>query len=128
MTHRRKALLAALAAIAALAVTAPAAGASTFATPAFADPGGVGAFQATPGLSAAAVAGTVSSLAGPCATATGQHGQGATAGTVAQVCTGSGLTFIAPAVGQISSIVGPSIITPGPVGTVVVAAGNASVG
>jgi hypothetical protein len=44
------------------------------------------------------------------------------------VCTGSGLTFIGPSIGQISSIVGPTIITPGPVGNVVLAAGNASVG
>jgi hypothetical protein len=49
--------------------------------------------------------------------------------TVAQVCTGAGLTLIGPSVGQIATVIGPTIISPSVViGASVVSAGNVVVG
>lgn len=50
--------------------------------------------------------------------------QGETAGTEAKVCLGAGLAFVGPAVGQVSSVVGPTIIGPGVVGQVIVSSGS----
>ena len=64
---------------------------------------------------------------GGCQTVAGPEGQGGTAGTDTQVCSGGGVTTIAPAVGQTADVVGP-VIT-GPMnGVVIVAAGNGFVG
>jgi hypothetical protein len=39
-----------------------------------------------------------------------------------------GLTFIGPSVGQVATVIGPTIMTPGFVGTIVQANGNVAVG
>jgi hypothetical protein len=123
----RKALVTALAVAAALAVGAPAASATTAATPlptAWA-PTAFGGFPDMPiGTPSGAGIGT----AGLCGSATGNEGQGRTGGNDTQVCMGSGLSFIGPSVGQIATVIGPTIISPAVVGTSVVSAGNATVG
>src|SRR5438309_6690878 len=40
------------------------------------------------------------------------EGQGGTAGNQPQVCLGSGLSFIGPAVGQVATVIGPTTIGP----------------
>jgi hypothetical protein len=104
---RRRTPLAAGLAIAVLVVGAPAAGATT-STPT----GGL----ALPG-----------NAPGPCASISNEA-QGSTGGTAASVCQGSGLSFVGPAVGQVATIMGPTIISPGFVGTVILSAGNVAVG
>jgi hypothetical protein len=112
----RTPLVAALAAAAALAVGVPAAGASTgLASPA--------QFQGTPigGLSIPA-----SIPGGGCVTSS-IEGQARTGGNAIQACLGAGLSFIAPAT-NVSSVVGPTIITPAFVGTSIVSGGNVAIG
>jgi hypothetical protein len=109
MLMRRTPLAAALA-VAALAVSAPAAGAVTW--PSFA---GVPSL-----LPAAALPGNA---VGPCGTVS-QEGQGRVSGNEASVCQGAGLAFIGPSVGQVASVMGPTIISPGFVGTVITTTGN----
>jgi hypothetical protein len=109
--------IAALAA-AALAVGAPAAGA--------AGPTPFGGFGTIPigGLQSPGP-GVGTAACGP---AVGTDLQGRTGGSDISVC-GSGLTFIAPDVGPISSVIGPTIITAAFVGnTTVTSAGNVAVG
>ncbi|MDB5064899.1 MAG: hypothetical protein JWM18_1333 [Chloroflexi bacterium] len=53
--------------------------------------------------------------------------QGATAGTEAKVCQGSGLSFVGPAVGQVATVIGPTVIGPAQV-SAVVSAGNVGAG
>ena len=65
-------------------------------------------------------------LVGPCATNTGGPDAGVP-GATAAVC-GSGLTFVAPAIGRIESVIGPTIISPGFAGVVTVSGGSAFVG
>ena len=73
--------------------------------------------------------GGAASIAGPCGTSVGQVDQGGTAGTITSVCAGTGLTFVAPQIGQIASVIGPTIISPAIVGnSIVVAAGNGKAG
>ena len=114
MLMRRTPLVAALA-TAALAVGAPAAGA--IAWPTF------------PGLPAAPAAGLSlpGNAVGPCGTVS-QEGQGRASGNEASVCQGAGLAFIGPSVGQLATIMGPTIISPGFVGTVILTTGNVAVG
>jgi hypothetical protein len=51
-----------------------------------------------------------------------------TGGTENQICQGGGgLVFVGPAVGQVATVVGPTIIGPSQVGTVVVSPGNVNV-
>jgi hypothetical protein len=102
----RKAPLALLAIGAALAVGAPTAAGQTPA-PGFAFPG-----------PAAALTGQ------QCGSNMGQIGQASTAGTNA--CAGPGLTFIGPAIGQVASVIGPTIIGPVQVGTLIVSGGAAA--
>jgi hypothetical protein len=96
----------------ALAVGVPAASASLYTVPALGVPNGGAAGSLGP--------------AGPCSTVSPHSGQGATAGTAVQVCQGSGLSFVAPAIGQIATVIGPTIIGPAVVGTLIVSAGNGS--
>ena len=63
------------------------------------------------------------SVSGPCGLATGPHFQGATGGTVAVVC-GAGPSLVAGAVGQIASVVGPTVNGGGAIANVVVAGGD----
>jgi hypothetical protein len=110
--------IAALGAAAALAVGAPAAGAAGL-TPF----GGVGTTPIGGLQSPGAGVGTTA-----CGAGVGADLQGRTGGNDISVC-GSGLTFIAPAVGPVSSVIGPTIITAAYVGnTTVTSAGNVAVG
>jgi hypothetical protein len=67
--------------------------------------------------------GNASSATGLCGASVA--GGGGTAGYAAsQNCLGSGLVFVGPAIGQIATVIGPTIISPGFAGTVNVSAGN----
>jgi hypothetical protein len=113
----RRALFAVLAVTAALAFAVPSAGADPIPDlSGFGVPAGVN----LPAVGDSAVA------AGACGTPTGGEGQGGTGGTAAQACLGAGLSFIGPAIGQISSVIGPTIIGPAVVGTLIVSAGDAA--
>jgi DNA polymerase III subunit gamma/tau len=113
-------LAAAIAATAALGLGAATASAGT--VPAFGGPGLGGV-----GLGGPSAAGSQGAL-GPCATAFGPNGQGPSAGTFSIICNGGGLSFIGPAVGQVASVIGPTIIGPAVIGNVVVSAGNGAAG
>jgi hypothetical protein len=62
-----------------------------------------------------------SAALGACARSTAPQGQGSVGQTTIQSC---GLNFIGPSTGQIAAVIGPTIISPGFAGTVVVSAGN----
>jgi len=64
---------------------------------------------------------------GECGSSSGAENQGGTGGTNAYLCLGAGLQFVGPAIGQISSVIGPTIISPGFVGQVVVSAGDGAI-
>jgi hypothetical protein len=119
MMPLRTPLIAALAATAALAVGAPAAGAITSPIGPFSIPTAFAGFGGTP-------IGAVSIPAGACGTSS-VEGQGRTGGTATQACVGAGLSFVGPST-SISSVVGPTIITPAFVGTSIVAGGNVAIG
>jgi hypothetical protein len=114
MMSPRRALIAALAATAALAVGAPAASASPV-------PTAFGRFAGMP-MGVPSVPGDILA-AGGCVTATSDV-LGRTGGINIQSC---GLSFIGPAT-QISTVIGPTIITPAFVGSSIVAGGNVAVG
>jgi hypothetical protein len=80
-------------------------------TPAIPLPADVFPFAGIP-LGAGPVGAGGSQLSGACGESIGQHGQGAAGGNATQVCTGAGLTLVAPQVGQVASIVGPTVIGP----------------
>lgn len=86
----------------ALAVSAPTAGAATWP---------VGIVPLTP--------------VGACADAT--SGQGRGSGNSIHACVVGGLSFIGPS-SNVSSVVGPTIVTPSFVGTSIVAGGNVAIG
>jgi hypothetical protein len=113
MLMRRTPLAAALA-VAALAVSAPAAGAVTWPS-----------FPAAPSI-VPGVAPLPGNAVGPCGTVS-QEGQGRASGNEASVCQGAGLAFIGPSIGQIATVIGPTIISPGFVGTVITTAGGVAV-
>jgi hypothetical protein len=77
---------------------------------------GIPQFNALPGGGAGAAA-------GPCGSSSASIGPGATAGTSAQVC-GAGLTYIGPAIGEVASVIGPTVIGPAVIGVSVVSAGG----
>ena len=83
----------------------------------------------SPGVgTGAVVAGAGGSAAGTCGLSEGPHGQGATGGTDNQVCEGAGTAFVAPSVGQASSVVGPNISGSTQIGTQVTSAGDVMAG
>ena len=52
-----------------------------------------------------------------------------TGGTENEICQGGGgLAFVGPAIGQVATVIGPTIIGPSQTGTVVVSPGNVNVG
>jgi hypothetical protein len=132
MLSIRRAAASALLATPALRIGASAANASTPPYPYFPQTAVSFPFQDTPPVSfespSSPTAVGQSSSAGRCRTTTGEDGQGASAGTAAQVCTGAGLTLIGPAIGQIATVIGPTIIGPAVVSNVVVSSGDGSAG
>jgi hypothetical protein len=129
MTTVPRALAAALAIALTLGVSVPVASAATPGTPSFSTPWGLSQPASFVPLSTSGAVGSgVAATAGPCGTATGAYGQGAAGGTAAQVCMGTGLSFVGPAVGQIATVIGPTIIGPAVIGNVVVSAGNGAAG
>jgi hypothetical protein len=119
----RRAFFAALAVTIALVVGAPAAGASTF--PAGTIPGGL---NGTAGAGLGLPGGGASAIAGACGRPTAGEGQAGTGTVQIQSCPAGGLVFIGPSVGQIASVVGPTIIGPAVVGAAAVSAGNVAIG
>jgi hypothetical protein len=99
------------AAIAALAVGVPAAGAITWPTFAGVPPVAPGDLS-LPG-----------DAAGPCGTISNE-GVGRAGGNEASICQGAGLAFIGPSVGAVATIMGPTIMSPGFVGTIIQSTGN----
>jgi hypothetical protein len=115
MLMRRTVVAVALAA-ATLAVGVPAAGASTLLPASGGLPGIATSAPALPG-----------NVAGPCGTVSNE-GQGRASGNEASVCQGAGLAFIGPSVGQVATIMGPTIISPGFTGTIIQTTGNVAIG
>lgn len=105
MLMRRTPLAAALA-IAALAVGAPAAGAITWPT-----------FAGLPPISPVDRS-LPGNAAGPCGTVSNE----------ASVSQGAGLAFVGASVGRVTTIMGPTIMSPGFVGTVIQTTGNVAIG
>ena len=62
-----------------------------------------------------------------CGPSHGAEGQGGTGGSVASACTGAGLVFIGPA-STVNTVIGPTIISPGFAGVVVVSNGATALG
>ena len=118
MLSRRTSLLAALAAAVALAVGAPAASASTVPTLNYKLLGGLAGLS-RPG------AGYPYPAVRSCGSSVGAEGQGPVGGVNMTVC-GYGLTFVGPTT-SINNVVGPTIISPGFAGSVIVAGGNVAV-
>jgi hypothetical protein len=84
----------------------------------------VAALAATAALAVGAPA-AGAEVVGPCGTST-IDGQGRTGGTATQMCAGAGPSFTGPSIGQIATVVGPTIVSPG--GISIVSAGNVAVG
>jgi hypothetical protein len=108
----RRTPIALAAAIAALAVGVPAAGAITWPT----------TFAGLPPVAPSGLS-LPGNAAGPCGTISNE-GVGRAGGNEASVCQGAGLAFIGPSVGAVATIVGPTIMSPGFVGTVIQSTGN----
>jgi hypothetical protein len=65
--------------------------------------------------------------AAACGISSGNEGQGGTAGTETVVCNGAGgLSFVGPQIGQVASVIGPTIIGGVVTGSVITAAGDAA--
>ena len=125
MTLPRTSIVATLVATAALATTGPSARAQSVV-----GPGTLPGVGATPGALGYGGGGDTmaSGAAGPCGTANGNIDQGPAGQQVTQVCQGSGLTFVGPSIGQVATVIGPTIISPAFNGAVNVSAGNGSIG
>jgi hypothetical protein len=131
MMRLRKPLIVALAAIAALAVAVPAAHASTVPAYHFSMPTGFAGFQGYPAALSTPItlpAGGAMPTGGDCSNPAGVEGQGRTGGNDIYACIGAGLSFVGPSVGMISTVMGPTIISPGFAGSVIVSGGNVNVG
>jgi hypothetical protein len=112
MMRARTPFVATLASIAVLAGAAPVASASIF-----------------PGATPVPVAvGNASITPGACGESRGPEFQAATGETANAACLGAGLSFIGPSIGQIASVVGPTIVGSPVIGTLIVSAGNAAGG
>lgn len=80
------------------------------------------------GVPVGGVAQNGQSAAGPCGQSVGSfQGMGRAGGIDAFTCQGAGLSFVGPAVGQVSSVVGPTIMSPGFIGTTIVTSGNVGI-
>ena len=80
------------------------------------------------GVPVGGVAQNGQAVAGPCGQPVGSfQGIGRAAGIDTFTCLGAGLSFVGPAVGQVSSVVGPTIISPGFIGTTIVTSGNVGI-
>jgi hypothetical protein len=120
MLSRWTPLVAMLAAAVAIAVGAPAAEAST--APMFALPTS-SSFARLQALSTVAFP---IRPGGSCGSSVGAEGAGPAGGNNYTVC-GGGLTFVGPNT-AISNVIGPTIISPGFAGSVIVASGNVIIG
>jgi hypothetical protein len=108
-----KRFAAAIATVGVLAIGAPGAGAAT----SFPVPSGFGGLAGfVPG--GVAAGNGIAGAFGPCSRPSAE-GQGGTGAADHQVCQGAGLSFIGPAIGQVATVIGPTII--GPVANVNVA-------
>lgn len=54
--------------------------------------------------------------------------QGTTGGTQNQICQGSGLAFVGPSVGQVATVIGPTVIGPANIGNLIASAGSVAAG
>jgi hypothetical protein len=113
----RTAFLASVAVTVALVVDAPAAGASPFPVSTF-----PAAEVAVP------VPAGGDGVASPCARPSGAEGQGSTGEVHNQVCQAGGLSFVGPAIGQIATVIGPTIIGPANIGASISSAGDVAIG
>jgi hypothetical protein len=125
MALLRTPLIAVLAVIAVLAAGAPAAGASIFPASNLSIPNSVAGLPGTP-VGAVPVGVGTFPTGGGCVDA-GINGQGRVGGQTNQSCVGAGLSFIGPS-SSVSTVIGPTIITPAFVGTSIVAGGNVAIG
>jgi hypothetical protein len=119
MPSAPKRLAAAIATVGVLAIGAPGAGAATGGFQVPSGFSGWGGF--VPGGFPAADNGIAGAF-GPCSRPSAE-GQGGTGAADHQVCQGAGLSFIGPAIGQIATVIGPTIIGPAANLNVVVSAG-----
>jgi hypothetical protein len=121
MPFAPKRLAAAMAAIGALAVVAPGASAATTGSPVPAASTRFVPVGFTP------AGNTIAGGFGPCSRPSAE-GMGGTGAADHQVCQLGGLSFIGPAVGQVATVIGPTIIGPTANLNVVVSAGAVGVG
>jgi hypothetical protein len=75
----------------------------------------------------AATPGGAGSNVASCNPPTSGIGQAPTGSTTALTCLGTGLNFVAPAIGQVAAVIGPTIIGPAVVGNLAVTAGSSAV-
>jgi hypothetical protein len=127
----RRILPAALAIAALLGATAPGASASTLPTPVFGLPAGALPWSGYPwslpalGGDVGAIGAGSGGICGDSSASQGGGGNGNAGGTANQVCLGPGaLSFIGPSIGEVSSIVGPTIIGPASNISVIQSAGS----
>ena len=126
----RRILPAALTFAALLGATAPAASASTLPTPGFGLPAGALPWLDYPSLPAlggdfGAVGAGSGGICGDSSASQGGGGAGNAGGTANQVCLAPGsLSFVGPSIGQVSSIIGPTIIGPASNISVIESAGS----
>ena len=64
---------------------------------------------------------------GTCGLASGTENQGGTAATNTYTCVGTGVQYIDTQVGQVVSVVGPALVSPGTVGSFNTSAGNGAI-
>jgi hypothetical protein len=126
----RRILSAALAVGGLLGATAPGASASTLPTPVGFQSGALPSLGdawnfPVLGRNVGAVGAGSGGICGSSSASQGGGGSGTAGGTTAQVCLAPGaLSFVGPSIGQISSIVGPTIIGPASNITVIQSAGS----